>query len=60
MSELQNDAEKAVADAKVAVTAARRKLAARVLDGLKSHPRLLVVIVAVLTLVAVTLGFARG
>ena len=60
MSELQNDAQKAVADAQAAVTSARRKLAARMLQWLKGHPRMLVAIVAVLTLVAVTLGLVRG
>ena len=60
MSELENDAQKAVADAKSAVTNARRHLAARMLDWLKGHPRMLIVIVAALTILAVTLGLARG
>jgi len=60
MSEIQNDAQKAVADAKNAMTTARRQLAARMLDWLKSHPRTLIVIVAALTIIAVTLGLARG
>jgi hypothetical protein len=60
MSELQNDAKQAVADAKSAVTSARRRLTARVLDWLKGHPHTLIVIVAALTILAVTLGLARG
>ena len=60
MSDIQNDAQKAVADAKSAMTAARRRLTARVLDWLKGHPRTLIVIVAALTILAVTLGLARG
>jgi hypothetical protein len=60
MSQIQNDAQKAAADAKNAVTNARRHLVARVLDWLRGHPRTLIVIVAALTILAVTLGLARG
>jgi len=60
MSNIENDAKKVVADAGSAVVAERRRLSGRALDWLKRHPRTLVTIVAVLTLLAVTLGLARG
>ena len=60
MTNIENDAKKAVADVGNAVTAERRRLGARALQWLKGHPRTLVAIVAALTLIAVTLGLARG
>jgi hypothetical protein len=60
MSDLKHDAEQVVTDAKGAATALRRHFAARALDWLRRHPRTLVAVVAVLTLIAVTLGLARG
>ena len=60
MSDFKRDAEQTVANAKDAATALRRHLAAGALDWLRRHPRTLVAVVAVLTLIAVTLGLARG
>jgi len=60
MSNIQNDAKKAVADAGSAITAERRRLGTRALGWLRAHPRTLLAIVAALTLLAVTLGLARG
>jgi hypothetical protein len=60
MSNVETDAKKAVADAGAAVTAERRRLGTRALQWLKGHPRTLLAIIAALTLLAVTLGLARG
>ncbi len=60
MSNIENDAKKAVADVGGAVTAERRLLAGRALDWLRGHPRTLVAMIAALTLVLGTLGVARG
>ena len=60
MSNLQNDAEKAVADAKGAVVAERRRLVTRLLDALRAHPRTVIAVIASLVLIVVILGLARG
>jgi len=60
MSNLQNDAQKTIADTKQSITMERRRLVAGILDWVRAHPRTLIVLVAVLTLAAVTLGLARG
>lgn len=60
MSNLEHDLKETVSDAKNAVTAGRRHLAARLLGWLRAHPRLLAAIIASLGLAVVVLGFARG
>jgi hypothetical protein len=60
MPNIENDAKKRIAELSGAITIERRRLAARALDWLKRHPRTLVAIVAVLVLIAVALGLARG
>ncbi len=60
MSNIQNDAKKAVSDVKEAVTAERRRLATRLLVWLQKHTRTMVAIIALLVIFAVAFGFVRG
>ncbi|MGH7036355.1 MAG: hypothetical protein ACREFL_21725 [Stellaceae bacterium] len=60
MSNLENDAKQAAADAKSAITAERRHLASRALQWLRGHPRLLAAVVLALALVVALLGVAGG
>ncbi len=49
-----------MSEIRTALTNERRKLAARLLAWLKSHPRTLVTIASVVVIVAVTVGLLRG
>ncbi|HEY3919467.1 MAG TPA: hypothetical protein VGL83_16885 [Stellaceae bacterium] len=60
MSNISNDAKQTVADTKAAVTAERRRLAARLIAWLRAHPHTILVIVAVAVVLGVTIGVLRG
>ena len=60
MSNIANDAKETVADTKAAVTATRRRLAARLIQWLRTHPHTMLVVAAVAVVLAVTVGALRG
>jgi hypothetical protein len=60
MSNIHNDAKEAVADAKSAITNARRHLVARFMLWLRAHPHTMLVITAAAVILAVTFGVIRG
>ena len=60
MSNIPNDAKQAVADAKTAVTTARRHLAARLIAWLRNHPHTMLAITAAVVVIAVAIGVLRG
>lgn len=60
MSNLENDAKRAAADVKSAITAGRRDLASRALQWLRGHPRLLAAVILALALVVALLSVADG
>lgn len=60
MSDLKDDLRQSAVDAKKAIVGERRHMVARLLDGLRGHPRVLVVIILVLIAAVITLGLARG
>lgn len=60
MSNIETDAKKTIADAGAAAAVERRRLAARVLDGLRTHPRTLLAVVAALAIVVAALVLMRG
>jgi hypothetical protein len=60
MSNISNDAKQTVADAKAAVTTERRRLAARLFDGLRDHPHTVLAAAAAAVVLAVAFGLLRG
>lgn len=60
MSNFENDAKQAAADAKSAITAERRHLVSRALQWLRGHPRLLAAVILALALVVALLSVAGG
>lgn len=60
MSNIASDAKETVADTKAAVTAARRHLAARLIQWLRAHPHTMLVVAAVAVVLAATAGALRG
>lgn len=60
MSNISNDAKQTVADAKAAVTATRRRLAARLVQWMRAHPHTMLAIVAAAVVLGVTISVLRG
>jgi hypothetical protein len=60
MSNIQNDAKQAIADATAAVVATRRHLGTRLFASLRHHPHAMLALVAALVVIAVALGVLKG